>query len=484
MMSSVADDDLDEDTDAAGTARRTDRTRAWDWTRAVAADGNIWRLEALRALLERAEGQPGSMPQFDKPPAGAVRSQLAFTLGALAGLLLLALWLLRPRGPGRLPPGARRVVALHGELSTRTRHVLSALPEADPPVEAIVLLGRLRLDAPRIERLWLDAGLGPVPLAVPVSPRAALAALADLPRLWHAGWRAARQGPGPLRVATWVSIGFRVWHGAVMARWWAAQAVPAGCEVVLGISGTADTTLLERAIRAGGGRSVHAVHGQSVGPNFLGFSDLALFRSRHDATAMAGCGNYGRSDIQPAAPVAPRRGGSGLLVLTNLAHPMNPDFRRHGPVDELAVLEAAAGAARLLGGAAEPLIWKPHPVIARLPPAQTAALRTRAAALGWTEVPPDASAVAAGAVACWVICTPSTAALDLLQAGILCVMVDPRGTLLDTAPSLLPVAPCTAEGLAAVLEALRDPAAHSAHFSAAWDAVGPARPLDFTTPLV
>jgi hypothetical protein len=159
---------------------------------------------------------------------------------------------------------------------------------------------------------------------------------------------------------------------------------------------------------------------------------------------------------------------------------MNPDFRRHGPTHELSVLAAVSGAASKLGSAALPLLWKPHPVISDLPAQQAEALRAQAAAMGFRELPSGASAAEVAGKSLWVVATPSTVALDLLQTGVLSVMIDPRSTLLDSALAILPRSACSVEELAHVLASLRDPSAYATHANAAFNEIGPARPLELT----
>jgi hypothetical protein len=462
--------------------RGVDRQRAWKWAAQVAVEKDCWRIESLKHHLERAEALPSTMLDPDLVYTDRKRSRLQFLVGTMISFLVLTVWLIGLRGVSTLPAGSRRIVALHGELSTRTRHVLDALVTADPPVDAIVLLGRLRRSPVRVSRLWIDAGFCSLPpMVIPCSIRAVFAAIGDMPMLWHGGWRVAGSSLGSvLGWRDWASICFRVWHGAIMARWWSMQPGTKGSQVVFGCSGTADTVLLERSIKATDGLSVHAVHGQSVGPIFLGFSDVALFRSRHDAIQMNRSSGYGRCSCQVASFATPRRGQNGVFLLSNLAHPMNPDFRRDGPTHELAVLAAVSGAASKLGSAALPLLWKPHPVISNLPAQQAKALRAQAAAMGFRELPSGASAAEVAGNSLWVVATPSTVALDLLQTGVLSVMIDPRGTLLDSALAILPRSACSVEELAHVLASLRDPSAYATHANAAFNEIGPARPLELT----
>ncbi len=463
-------------------SRAVDRQHAWKWAAQVAAEKDCWRIEALKHHLERAEARPLTMPDPELIYTGQKRSRLQFLVGAMISFFVLTVWLIGLRGVSTLPSRSRRIVALHGELSTRTRHVLKALATADPSVDAIVLLGRLRRSPIKVSRLWIEAGFHSLPpIVVPCSNRAVFAALRDMPMLWRGGWRTAGSSLGlGLGWRDWAGICFRVWHGAIMARWWSMQPGTKGLQVVFGCSGTADTVLLERSIKATDGLSVHAVHGQSVGPIFLGFSDVALFRSRHDAIQMNRSGGYGRCSWQVAPFATPRRGENGVFLLSNLVHPMNPDFRRHGPTHELSVLAAVSGAASKLGSAALPLLWKPHPVISDLPAQQAEALRAQAAAMGFRELPSGASAAEVAGKSLWVVATPSTVALDLLQTGVLSVMIDPRSTLLDSALAILPRSACSVEELAHVLASLRDPSAYATHANAAFNEIGPARPLELT----
>lgn len=472
--------------DAMYSARSIDRRRSWVWAHRVAAERDGWRLEALRHHLERSEERPGTMPDpelLDR--SRSIRGRLEFIIGTIVGLAVLFVWMLLFKPSGRLRPGARRIIAVHGEVSTRTRHVLGAISKADPPVDGIVLLGRLRHSPKVVARIWADAGYKSLPSpCVPFSMRAGFAAVQDIPKLLREGWRAAGSGLGALGWREWTGICFRAVHGAIIARWWKTQRVASDAEVIFGITGTIDTVLFERAIRTARGRSIHAVHGQSVGPIFLGFSDLALFRSHYDAKQMDACGAYGRCSIQAAPPVMTQRGRRGLLLLSNLAHPMNPDFRCEGPIHEIAVLSSVAAAAQNLGDEAVPLIWKPHPVFYSLPEADAIPVQARADVLGFSELPISTSLTEAAASARWVVSTPSTVALDLLQAGILTVVVDPRESLLDTAVALLPRAPSEPEGLVRALTALSDEAAYRKQIRSAMDRIGPAQPLKMTSLLV
>lgn len=461
--------------------RHLDRSRAWRWVRTIKADNNVWRLENFKNAMEFAEANVGLMPDPDLVYKANVTIRLKFIVGSLLGFILFFVMFFIPRGSSKLPTNIKRVVAIHGELSTRTRHVLTAVSCANPPVEGIILLGRLRNHAKQIVCLWANAGYRNLPpIIVPYNSRAFFSALADFFPLWKAGFQASGTAPFPLSLMSSVATCFRVLQGAVMARWWSQQSVARGCEVIFGIDGMADTTLFERAIRREGGSSAHAVHGQLIGPNLFGFADVTYFRSNYDAKMMMDNGGYGQLTYQPADSVAPKRGETGVLLLTNLAHPMNSDFRTYGPIYELEVLTAVAKAANQLGDVAHPLYWKPHPVIESLPVEQASRIRTSALALGWQELPSGTLITEVASTVRWVISTPSTVVVDLLQAGTLSLVVDPRGTLLDTAISVLPVTKCNAEDIANCLNELENSEQFKRCFNETWRTISPSRPLDLT----
>lgn len=468
-----------------------DRERAWRWAEMLGGRNLcVWRLEALKAALARGEAAPGTMPDPDaRQSAAALLARLCHTLAFVCGALLFLVWALRwtlgARLPDRLPPGTVRLAAAHGEWSTRTRHLLAALPAARPPVDAVLLLGRFRRSPASIARLWhAQAGQALPPVIVPLSIGALAASLADWPRLLAAGWNAAANRPAMPSFREWTGIAFRVVQGAAAARWWRAS----GCharEALFAITGTADTTLLERAMQAGGTRTVHAVHGQTTGPNLIGLSDLALFRSGYDALLYAGTGSYGACTFQPAAAAAPAmRGQSGLLLLTNLAHPMNAGYRARGPADEIALIRAAGEAARILGVCAQPLLWKPHPVLASLPVTHAQAVRAAARDAGFAEVAASAGLDQLAGTVRWLASSPSTVALDLLQAGWLTLLLDPQGTAPGTALAALPGAVAEPDEIAKALAALDDgQAAAGTRLAACLAAIRPAGPLDLSADL-
>ncbi|UYG06323.1 hypothetical protein [Halomonas sp. M4R1S46] len=467
--------------------RAKNRARAWEWTAKGLKPGvSVWRLEWIKAAVALAEDRLDSLP----PPSesrGHPVPRWRVALAMAVGCVMAGAYVLRQRGgarQGELPPDATRVAAIHAEWSTRTRHLLTAIDNADSPVYAVILLGRLQSPPEQTAALWESKRPGSraatLPLVLPMSPRACLAALSDLPELLREGFASSSHMPLALPFREQIAISFRVVLGAVAARWW-KETGATEAEVLFAITGTADTTLLENAIQQTGGHTVHALHGQAMGPNFAGVSNLALFRSRHDAVAYSRLGCYGRCEVQSVPQPRPMRGTGGLLLLSNLAHPMNPDFRRQPLRDELALLACVGSAARRLGAVARPLLWKPHPVIAGLSEDMRATLRTAALQEGFTELPPESDLVSVAADCRWILTSPSTVALDLLEAGYLSVVLDPQGSVLDTALAGLPQSSVEPEALTTLLERLDACDAYTNAFSDAFAAVGPARAFDLVS---
>jgi len=483
--------------EAVSTAnlRLRDREKAWRWASTI-CDGetSVWRMELVKTLVVKAEEQPGCLENLPLE-TGMKRLSLAawwrgakMVSAAIAAFACLCAWMLK-FGCNDKPKFAapKRLAALHGEWSTRTRHLLRAVEHAEPPLDAIILVGRLKTGPKRVRKLWRDNGAdraADLPMIVPVSFAAFVGVLPGIVRMVGQGTKEAVRFHPPVSFAEYSAIAFRVMLGSVNAYWWEMNASTESCEVWFGQTGAAETTLLERRLQRSGAFTVHAVHGQAVGPNFLGISNLALFRSVHDANAYAEAGCYRRCAIQPAGHLSPKiRGEEGVLLLTNLVHPINASFRVKGPVDEIQLLNCVAAVADRLGETAQPRLWKPHPAIERVSPCSAAKVRHVASELGFSELD-DLEAKTAANRCRYVVCTPSTVALDLLVSGILCVVADPQGTITDTALSSLPVTTAIPDEMAHLLLHLDNDDEYELAWQSAFLTVGPARELDLTTQLI
>lgn len=415
----------------------------------VPAPDDLWALELAKA--RQAAGPDTS------PAAGS------FWPAALLGL---AAWvrtvLFTP--PGDALPDAPLLAAMHGEIANRTRHLIAALA-AEVPDTPILLLGRPQLGREMLRARLAEAGVRG-PLVRPFDLSSAIAALPTILRRLGEGARAIRGadwGPAPRDLA---AICFRVALGETHARWAATHVASGPRTIVFGHTGVADSHLLERALQAKGARTVHWVHGVSLGLNFVGGSDLAVFQCGSDVRWHRLLGGYGRCESLPAPAPEPALGGEGWLLLSNLVHPMNPDFRRHGIAGEAALLEAVAAAA---GDARK--VWKPHPILASLDPQVRADIKARAAALGFVRWPEEQSLDHARDFA-FVVSSPSTVALDVLKFGVLPVLYG--GADLDPSSALaqLPLKAETADELRSVARQASD---RATLFQSAWTAVAPGR---------
>lgn len=407
---------------------------------------DLWALELAKA--RQAAGP-------DAPSAGG-----GFWPGALLGLAAWARTLLTNLvGPGL--PEAPLVAALHGEMANRTRHLIAALA-AEAPDAPVLLLGRPQLSAAGLVSTFRAAGLrGPL-----IRPYDLASAVQALPAIL----RRLGQGRAALATADWrppprdlAAICFRMALGETSAAW-TRRHVPQGHRtVIFGHTGVADSHLLERALQSQGARTVHWVHGVSLGLNFVGGSDLAYLQCGSDARWHQRLGGYRATLSLPAEPPKPATGGEGWLLLSNLVHPMNPDYRRHGVAGEAAVLEAVARAA---GDARK--VWKPHPILASLPAEVRHAIEARAADLGFERWPADAPLSRARDFAV-VVSTPSTVALDMLKLGVLPILYG-GGFDPDSAIAQLPLKADSAADLEQAAAGLRH-----ADFAAAWSVIAPAR---------
>lgn len=461
--------------------RARNRVRAWEWARSVSElPLSAWRLDRFKAVLSKTADGSHEMPERQTGQF-CLRAAVRVSGAVLIALGMWLIYVIRHRaGTGQqlLRKDTKRLFALHGEYTTRTRHLLHEVSSASPA--AIIILGRSHRTSQAVRALWATRMSQALPLdlvvRMPMSPSACIGAILDLPRLLGEGIVLSARATVRLRWREEAAIAFRVILGATAARWWQQQGLAS--EVMFGHTGTADTMLFEVAIQNEGGESIHIVHGQATGPNFVGFSNRALFRSRHDTQAYQRLACYGQCLVQTTQAPVPVRGQSGTLLLTNLAHPMNAGYHRHGLRDELAMIDTTAAAARMLGPAAQPVLWKPHPSLAQLPQETQKSLRAAAQERGITMLPPETNIIKLAVQSRWVVSSPSTVALDLLQEGSLTLVLDPQGMVLDTALLHLPRADTSPDAVLAELTALDPGAAYGEKLAAAYAAIGPARTLD------
>lgn len=400
------------------------------------------------------------------------------SLGACAALLAYAIRYARHSALPAIRNGL--LLAVHADWSNRTRHVLTQLGD-DFPADAIILLGRIRLSPAQVVQDWSGKlGIELPPVIVPISPCSVVRALPRLLDLLRNGWRlCVRQPylPGPREHA---AIVFRVLLGAVMQQWWKDSGISGG-KVVYGHTGTADTTMLEAAQQSAGATCIHVVHGVATGPNFLGYSDIAVFRCGQDAQRYQALHQYGRCIAPPAPEPGPKRGESGILLFTNYAHPLNAGYIAGGLSDELRILRDVAAIADEIGSRAKPLLWRPHPIMSALPQSLQYQLIAEAKSLGYDVLTPDGKLVDEAARVRWTLATPSTVTLDLLIAGYLCIVLDWQASGVDTAAAQIPTLVSDPAALKGMLNHLDTEIAYADCFHTAWSTLAPAQALGLGT---
>jgi hypothetical protein len=243
--------------------------------------------------------------------------------------------------------------------------------------------------------------------------------------------------------------------------------------VVYGHTGLADTSMLEAAQQACGARTVHWVHGVSGGWNFVGYSDLGLFRCGYDAIVHRGLPGYGMTaSIDLPKPVRSGREGTQWLLLTNYAHPTNP-FSGHSAINlEVATVRLATDAARRSGVDVGDLIWRPHPMFWSMPSEIIKRVMADTAATGIRMPQPNDPAPMFKTFRT-VLCTPSTAALEVLCEGILPVIVAPHRLPEASAYSAFPLHVADAETLVRAIADIGDAEAENRLYDEAWRRIAP-----------
>jgi hypothetical protein len=428
----------------------------------------LWTLELDKAAAgAKPDGRPAGL-------FGWLAVYMAILLGAPAWLATAVLF---GRDPSD-PPPSEAWAALHGEVENRTRPLLDILA-AEAPDTPILLLGRPHRSLAAVAALFAGRGLPKARLFRPWSLGDAVATIGEFLATISAGYRVAAARPGPLPPpAEMVAIVFRLGLGLASRRWAARQGGRAGV-VIFGHTGLADTSLLELGLQAAGVRTVHYVHGVSKGWDFTGVSSRAVFQCDSDARWHLALGGYGEATAFRAKPTEPRPEGQGWLLLSNRAHPMDPDYQASGLKAELALLESLAEAADLAGQPRAEVTWRPHPIFAALPAAQKSALLAACERLGLRFWDPSGAGLEAARDYQFVVVSPSTAAIDMLRLGKLPIIFGRAGN----PSSAIAQFPCQAEdarSLAALASELADTARWRVRYGEAWEAVGPGRKPGWT----
>jgi len=408
-------------------------------------------------------------------------------LAAIASVVLVAL----RREPCSLPPDASTLYAVHAENATRTRGlwrlVQGEIKAGIAARAAVLVLGRPLGGAQSLRQTAaVAAACGVPPDRVQLIRPASLAALlAALPSALAALCAAVSVTAAFARFSGWLpgrkdltSIYYRIVWGQVHRAWLRRQP---GCpeRVIFGHSGIGDTTLLEQALQSRGARTVHLLHGAVNGPYLDGISDVAHCQCGADAASLSRWSAYRQARHSPMARpagAAPAR-DSQWLLLTNLLHPLAPDFQRFGTRSELLLLDQVAAACRLLDLPAAAVSWKPHPTFSLLPQAVRAAMAAAVRGHGfrqWEEGRPFQDCRDAAVI----LSTVSTSYLDVLRLGRVAMLYsalpwDRTQFAASLPPHLLAA---DAAALAALYRRLSSPELHARDFDEAWNALSPGEP--------
>jgi hypothetical protein len=369
-------------------------------------------------------------------------------------------------------PGNKPWVAVFGDGDTRDGPALESLNAitAHYPVPVLVL-GRPRKALGEIKQTLRDSTNCDVIVGRPLDFRALAAATPALAAALKQGLHEQRNSIASPSLIELAGITYRVLAGHVAVAWQRRNPCPS--EVVYSQTGLADVSLLEAQQQALGATTIHLVHGVSIGKNFVGFSDAAVFQCRHDANWHETMGGYRRCVHAPMAAPPFVADGSGWLLLSNLVHSMNPHFRERGTAPELELLAAVAECARDQGVPAGDITWKPHPSFASQPASVRNEVLECVEALGFRRWPEDATLDLAKSYKV-ILSTRSTVLLDLLRMGKLGILVDftpgPAGL---TAVARMPLIARDAKQLLACVATTRDDRSYGDAYRRAWADIGP-----------
>lgn len=436
----------------AGELPREPDRAAFDSIAGKAADpvSHALALDLYKLLLERREPapRPAAIPLFVyRLAAGAVAAAVAFTL---------VLW----RRFGQ-PRGRPVWIVLHGPHETRSRHVMDLAAEAAPEKAAVLVVGRR--DAAGVHRALM--GRNPrLQVLRPVSLVSLIGAVRQLPAILTTlgviEQSLSEAGSAAIGFRNSAALCFRAVAGLAHAGW-VARAPAAPHAIILGHTGTAETTLLEHAARARGVPTVHLLHGKCDGPMNFGVSDVAVCRSRFDARMLAGFGGYGDAvALRPpaASPALPRQ-PLEWIVCSNLAHPTGAAHAAQGIDAEIGFIRLVAEARRRSAVPGR-FLFRLHPAISGLSASERSAVTD---ALDEHDFVPDEGGEIGQAVSGRVVLTtPSTVFMDAIGLGAPTLVYEEKhtspGTFVPSVPEELRFADCTT--LAARLRTLAtDPAA-------------------------
>nr|WP_137676980.1 hypothetical protein [Parerythrobacter lutipelagi] len=394
--------------------------------------------------------------------------------------ILTLIWLsLRHRGTSAsearaLFSEANSVFALHGENSTRTRHLRSALAEAKLASKTVLLLGRPTSGTATAARaLDPDNTLGKARFVRPVTLGSVFAGLPEAIRLLARGAGEVSRFRGPIAFRALLAIDFRMALGSAHACWWrkAATGLPVN-SALFAHTGTADTSQLEQAMHAQSTRTVHLVHGTNIGWAFAGMSDVAVYPSGADARLGAKLPAYGRCMHLPLERPAVAAGNGDWALLTSYTHLQNPSFAKLGSRPDCELVEWVRAVADSHGQDPARVLWRPHPQIDLVPDNERERLEQAVSEAGFTRWPADLPYAALGEFSV-AVSAPSTVLTDGLRLGqpVIIASLTPfqRDALYASHPLLIE----SVTGLHEAIAQVTNPKLRQEAFVKAWRAIEP-----------
>ncbi len=407
--------------------------------------------------------------------------QLVASLLALGALLWLAL-----RHQGTPTAQARRILsqtitvfAVHGEDSTRSRHLRQALANPRAEASTLLILGRPHGSVEAAANRFDPAGtIQPAAFLRPLDlPSAILSLPGSVAELFR-GFAETRNYRLPLPMRERIAIAFRMALGIAHARWWRSAA--GGLDIshaIFAHTGNSDTSRLEQAMQALGCRTIHAVHGTNIGWGFAGLSDLAVFQTGADARFAASLPAYGRCTHLALEKPAPAGQNGDWALLTSYTHLMSSAYQESGAQADCALVAWVSDAARQAGQDPKRVFWRPHPQIELVEDRERERLETAIAQAGFSLWPQDLPYEAIGQFSV-VVTTPSTALTDGLRLGQPVIVASLTPLQRDLLYARYPLLAQDASALMRLIERVRNPQLRATAFDDAWQAIEPGAKAD------
>jgi hypothetical protein len=438
-------------------------------------DDPLWQFE-LAALSASSGLDSTSSPNII---TNAIAQIVAFKIAiATLGWLILRHGGTSPKRAGNDLLVSPTIVALHGEDTTRTRHLRSAVvnhreTHSNAPLP-LVLLGRPSATVEStLAGLDPNSDLRDHPVMRPLSFGSYLRAFpAMIGHMFRSVGQAAKyRGRIPFKER--IAIAYRMAQGAVYTQWWSEAC---GGAVVLsalfGHTGNADSSQLERRMQGHGIRTAHIVHGTNVGWSFAGLSDVAIFPSGADAKlgrslpAYAKCTHLSldRPDVSP--------GNGKWALLTSYTHLQHPSYRADGAVADIALVRLVAKAAEKLEQKPVDILWRPHPQINLVDPREKERLEKAVQDAGFLRWSDDLPYESLGEFSA-AITTPSTVLTDALRLGQPAIVASMTPLQSDLLYSQHPLLVRNGKELNDALSRILDTIERGAAFEEAWQAIEP-----------